>query len=111
MLASASLRTLVPVALIVGAIVAATLPAAAGSFRSRSAEHVPEEIGALAAGTGRSHEAPPPMQNPCFTQLKSDLRECVDEFCPNVFSCDHTAYEACVYGARGSFDACLEKNG
>ena len=58
---------------------------------------------------GTSQGAPPPQQDPCLTQLNKDLKECVREFCPNVFNCSKKAYKACIRGAQAAFDDCRGK--
>ena len=103
-----AIPTILTAALVACAVTAVAIPATAGSTRSMG-----DSTGASSlavAPDGPSQSAPSPQQNPCFTQLRQDLKECEEEFCPNVFSCNEEAHSACIYGAKASFESCLKGN-
>ena len=121
-------RLILPTVLAGIAATLAALPALAGAPLERpgpaasagvSTNAIPGPLAPTAAdspvatgGRGTSQGAPGPTkteQNPCQTQLVEDLKECEDEFCPNVFSCNHAAQAACIAGAQAANQACLNK--
>lgn len=64
--------------------------------------------GATATGTSEGVvRERPPGQNPCQTQLVSDLRQCENLFCPSPRSCNRSLKAMCVSGARTAFEQCM----